>query len=63
MLAPLSLSPLALVKASVMLAVTFPCVASYTVLLREFGAKKTALATGIMVATSLTAGVVMNLVF
>jgi ferrous iron transport protein B len=63
MLAPLSLSPLALVKASVMLAVTFPCVASYTVLLREFGAKKTALATGIMVATSLTTGVVMNLVF
>lgn len=63
MLAPLGLPPLALVKASVMLAVTFPCVASYTVLLREFGAKKTALATGMMVATSLATGIAMNLAF
>lgn len=63
MLAPLSLGPLQLVKASVMLAVTFPCVASYMVLLREFGLKKTALATAIMVVASLTTGIAMNLVF
>jgi len=63
MLAPLALAPLQLVKASVLLTLTFPCVATYAVMLRELGWRDTAKATGLMVAVALSAGVVMNLLF
>jgi ferrous iron transport protein B len=63
LLAPLALAPLQLVKASVLLTLTFPCVATYAVMLRELGWRDTAKATGLMVAVALSAGVVMNLLF
>ena len=63
MLAPLGMAPLALVKASVMLALTFPCIATYAVMLRELGWLDTLKATGIMVTIALVTGVAMNLAF
>ncbi|MBN1192432.1 MAG: ferrous iron transporter B [Coriobacteriia bacterium] len=63
MLAPLGLPPLALVKASVMLAVTFPCIATYAVMLRELGWLDMLKATGIMIAVSIVTGIGMNVVF
>jgi ferrous iron transport protein B len=63
LLAPLALAPLQLVKASVLLTLTFPCVATYAVMLRELGWRDTAKATGLMVAVALSTGVVMNLLF
>ncbi len=61
MLAPIGLTPLQLVKASVLLAVTFPCVATYAVMLRELGWKDTLKATGLMAVIAFTVGVTMNL--
>jgi ferrous iron transport protein B len=63
MLAPLGLPPLMLVKATVMLALTFPCIATYAVMVREIGPVDTLKASGLMIAIALTAGVTMNLVF
>ncbi|MDP2181121.1 MAG: ferrous iron transporter B [Actinomycetota bacterium] len=63
MLAPHGLTALQLVKASVLLAVTFPCVATYAVMLRELGWRDTAKAMGLMAAISATVGIAMNLVF
>jgi len=63
MLAPLGLPPLQLVKATVMLALTFPCIATYSVMLRELGWADTLKATGIMLAIALSAGLAMNLAF
>jgi ferrous iron transport protein B len=61
MLAPLDLSAIQLVKSSVMLALTFPCVATYAVMLRELGWIDTLKATGIMLIIALLAGAAMNL--
>jgi len=63
LLAPLNLDPLSLVKASVLLALTFPCIATYAVMLREIGWRYMLKATGLMIGIAFTAGVVMNLVF
>ncbi|MBN2839763.1 MAG: ferrous iron transporter B [Coriobacteriia bacterium] len=63
MLAPLNLSAIELVKSSVMLALTFPCVATYAVMLRELGWVDTLKATGLMLVIALAAGAVMNLAF
>ncbi|MDO9557861.1 MAG: ferrous iron transporter B [Coriobacteriia bacterium] len=63
MLAPLGLPPLDLVKASVLLALTFPCIATYTVMLRELGWHDTLKATGLMIVIAITTGVVMNIAF
>lgn len=61
MLAPLGLAPLQLVKATVLLTLTFPCVATYAVMLRELGWADTAKATGLMLFVAMAAGVLMNL--
>jgi ferrous iron transport protein B len=44
-----------------MLALTFPCVATYAVMLRELGWIDTLKATGIMLIIALLAGAAMNL--
>lgn len=62
LLAPLGLGPLALVKASVLLALTFPCIATYAVMLREIGWRYTLKATGLMIVIALATGLLMNLV-
>jgi ferrous iron transport protein B len=63
MLAPLGLPPLQLVKATVMLALTFPCIATYAVMLRELGWADTLKATGLMVVIAFSAGIIMNAAF
>ena len=62
MLAPLALSPNQLVVGSVVLAMFFPCIATFAVLLRELGAINMLKSTGIMIVTALLTGGLLNLV-
>ncbi len=60
LLAPLALTAGQFVVATVVLAMFFPCVATFAVLLRELGLKDTAKSTGIMVITALSAGTLLH---
>lgn len=62
MLAPMGLSMKQLVVASVVLVTYFPCIATFVVLLREFGIRHMLKAAVLMAAVSLTAGGLLNLV-
>jgi ferrous iron transport protein B len=62
MLGTLSLSANQLVVGSVVLAMFFPCIASFVVLARELGFKGMLAATGIMIAASLVVGSLLNLI-
>jgi len=61
MLAPLSLTAKQLVVASVVLAMFFPCIATFVVLLRELGVVDMCKAAGIMLASALITGGMLNL--
>lgn len=62
MLGALSLSANQLVVGSVVLAMFFPCIASFVVLARELKLKGMLAATGIMIAASLVVGSLLNLI-
>ena len=62
MLAPLALAPKQLVIASVVLAMSFPCIATFVVLLRELGVSGLLKSTGIMISSALIEGGVLNLI-
>ncbi len=62
LLAPLSLTAEQFVVAAVVLAMFFPCVATFAVLVRELGARDTAKSAAIMVIAALTVGTLLNLV-
>ena len=62
MLAPLALSPEQLVVGSVVLAMFFPCIATFVVLLRELGVVNMLKSAGIMVIAALLTGSLLNLV-
>ena len=62
MLAPLALSAKQLVVGSVVLAMFFPCIATFVVLLRELGVVNMLKATGIMIAAALITGGILNLI-
>jgi ferrous iron transport protein B len=62
MLAPLSLSAGQLVVGSVVLAMFFPCIATFVVLLRELGVVNMLKAAGIMIAAALITGGILNLI-
>jgi ferrous iron transport protein B len=62
MLAPLALSTKQLIIGSVVLSAFFPCIAVFVILLRELGAKNVVKSTGIMLATALLAGGILNLI-
>jgi len=62
MLAPLSLTAKQLVVASVVLAMFFPCIATFVVLLRELGVVNMCKAAGIMIAAALVTGGLLNLI-
>jgi ferrous iron transport protein B len=62
MLLPLGMSPLQLVIAATILAVYFPCVATFAVLFRELGMKDMLRSTFLMIATALIVGGVMRLI-
>ena len=62
MLAPLGLTWRQITVASVVLTMYFPCIATFTIFLKEFGLKDTAKAALLMLATSFTVGGLLNLV-
>jgi len=62
MLGPLNLTTKQLVIGSTILAVYFPCIATYIVLIRELGIKDTLKSTAIMIAVALLIGVLLNLI-
>ena len=62
LLAPLQLTVKQLIISSVMLAMFFPCVATFMVILKELGAKKLIQGTIIMLFTSTITGLILNLV-
>lgn len=62
LLTPLALTAHQLVVASLVLAMFFPCIATFVILARELGFKDMARATAIMVVSALLVGGLMNLV-
>ena len=62
MLAPLALSPEQLVVGSVVLAMFFPCIATFVVLLRELGIVNMLKSAAIMIVSALLVGGILNLV-
>jgi ferrous iron transport protein B len=62
MLAPLALTAKQLVISSTVLAMFFPCVATFVVLARELGGRDMLKATGIMIAAALIVGSLQNLI-
>jgi ferrous iron transport protein B len=62
MLAPLALTSGQLVVGSVVLAMFFPCIATFVVLLRELGIVRMLKAAGIMLASALIVGGLLNLI-
>jgi len=62
MLAPLALTAKQLVISSTVLAMFFPCVATFVVMARELGALDMLKATGIMIAAALIVGSLQNLI-
>jgi ferrous iron transport protein B len=62
MLAPLALTAKQLVISTTVLAMVFPCVATFVVLGRELGARDMLKATGIMIAAALIVGGLLNLI-
>lgn len=61
MLATLNMTPQQLVIATVTLAMTFPCIATFIVLWKELGGKKLAASLAIMILSALTAGTLLRL--
>jgi ferrous iron transport protein B len=62
MMAPLSLSAGQLVVGSVVLAMFFPCIATFAVLLKELGFKTLLKSAVIMIIASLAVGGLLNLI-
>jgi len=62
MLAPLALTSEQLVIGCVVLAMFFPCMATFVVLLRELGVFGLLKAAGIMIAVALSVGGLLNLI-
>ncbi|MDH5696286.1 MAG: ferrous iron transporter B [Dehalococcoidia bacterium] len=62
MFAPLALSANQLVVGSVVLAMFFPCIATFVVLLRELGVVNMLKAAGVMISAALITGGILNLI-
>jgi len=63
MLIPLGMTPLQLVIAVTMLTIYFPCVATFSVLLRELGIKDMLRSTLIMISVAVTVGFLLRILF
>ena len=63
LLLPLHLSPRQLVVATTVLSMTFPCIATFVVLLKELGGRDTLRSMGLMIAAALLAGGLLNALF
>ena len=62
MMAPLELTAHQLVIGSVVLAMFFPCIATFVVLLRELGVLNFLKAIGVMILAVLVTGGILNLI-
>ena len=62
MLGPLNLTTKQLVIGSTILAVYFPCIATFVVLIRELGLKDMLKVTLIMMVVALSVGTILNLI-
>jgi len=62
MLAPLALTSGQLVVGSVVLAMLFPCIATFVVMFRELGAVNMLKAVGVMIVAALVTGGILNLI-
>ncbi|MBK5190299.1 MAG: ferrous iron transporter B [Methanosarcinales archaeon] len=62
MLLPLGMSPQQLTIACIILATYFPCIATFFVMLHELGVRYMLKAAGLMVAVSLSAGIIMRMI-
>jgi ferrous iron transport protein B len=62
MLVSIDMTPAQLVVATVTLAMTFPCIATFIVLWKELGAKKLAGSLSIMIISALLAGTLLRLI-
>ncbi|HDN50574.1 MAG TPA: ferrous iron transporter B [Thermoplasmatales archaeon] len=62
MLLPLGLSAAQLVIAATVLTIYFPCIATFTVLIKELGIKGMAASASIMVATAVTVGFILRII-
>ncbi len=62
MLAPLALTAEQLVIGSVVLAMFFPCIATFVILLRELGAINMLKSAGVMISAALITGGILNLI-
>jgi len=62
MLAPLALTAKQLVISSTVLAMSFPCVATFVILARELGARDLLKAVGVMIAAAVIMGSLQNLI-
>ncbi len=62
MLAPLALTAKQLVVGSVVLAMFFPCIATFVVFLRELGVVNMLKSAGIMITVALLTGGILNLI-
>jgi len=60
MLGPLNLTSKQLVVACTVLAMSFPCIATFTILLKELGVKDMLKSTAIMLTTSVIVGTILN---
>jgi len=60
LLLPLGLTPRQLVVATVVLAMTFPCIATFVVLFKELGLKRLIQSVLIMISISLITGIALN---
>jgi len=63
MLVPLALTPAQLTVAVTVLALYFPCVATFAVLVKELGAKDMLKTATVMLLTTLVVGGILRLVF
>lgn len=62
LLIPLNLTAHQTLVAVVVLAMTFPCIATFVVMWKELGAKRMALSSAIMMATAVAAGAALNFI-
>ena len=62
MLAPLALTTKQLVIACTILAIYFPCMATFVVMVRELGVKDMAKSAALMVITTLVVGTLLNII-
>ena len=62
MLVPLSLSVKQLIISCVVLSMFFPCIATFTILIKELGYKAMLRSTAIMITASIAAGTLLNLI-